>query len=61
MSSRILAVDNNQNITQLIKNILRDAEMLANKPKPNVQIYKDDHGWYRKFEKTNKRKNFTKI
>lgn len=47
-------------ITQLIKNILRDAEMLANEPKPNVHILGCDHGWYRKFEKTNKRKNFTK-
>lgn len=60
MTRRILVVDDNSDITQLIKNILRDAEMLANEPKPNVAILNCGDGWYRKFEKTNKRKNFTK-
>ena len=60
MTYRVLVVDDSQAIAKLIKNMLRDAEMLANEPKPNIQILESDHGWYRKFEKTNKRKNFTK-
>ena len=56
---KVLVVDScSSEITQLIKNILRDAEMLANEPKPNVAILNCDNGWYRKFEKKNKKRNF---
>ena len=55
---KVLVCSGDQDIKQLIKNILRDAEMLANEPKQNVEILNCNHGWYRKFEKTNKKRNF---
>lgn len=54
---KVLVCDDTSGITQLIKNILRDAEMLSNEPKPDIAILNCDHGWYRKFEKKNKKRN----
>ncbi len=55
---KVLVCGNDQGLAQLIKNILRDAEMLANEPKPNIEIIQHDYGWYRKFEKKDKKRNF---
>ena len=54
---KVLVCSGDQDIARLIKNILRDAEMLANEPKPNVAILNCNDGWYRKFEKKSKKRN----
>ncbi|MEE8288961.1 MAG: hypothetical protein V3R25_06065 [Nitrosomonadaceae bacterium] len=55
--SKVLVVDDNSDITQLIKNILRDAEMLDDEPKATVLFSDHNDGWYRKFEKKSKKRN----
>lgn len=54
---KVLVCDDDSSIELLIRKILRDAEMLANEPKPNIEIIQHDYGWYRKFEKKSKKRN----
>ncbi len=50
-------VCDNSDISALIRNILRDAELLASKPESGVTIEPNDDGWYRQFEKKSKKRN----
>ena len=66
MSYGVLFVDDDLAQRKLIEKVLRDSEDIFYikpfshfDPKPTNQTFEREYGWYRQFDKTNKRKNFT--